>query len=177
MYIYIYICIYRQRARERIVDVRTPSPIHACAPPRQRAWRFCDSRSHGAGFCAWPRCGFDVRFCDPRSRDSVRGRGCMSPRCMAPGGGPFNYICVGVIIYCCMQCPPRARTCRGKGRGIQRPYTCICYNYAHIIHVDFIYTVTYIYIYIYIWVKYVGSQAELAPPPAVTTGAERTSVA
>ena len=149
IYICIYICIYRQRARERIVDVRTPSPIHACAPPRQRAWRFCDSRSHGAGFCAWPRCGFDVRFCDPRSRDSVRGRGCMSPRCMAPGGGPFNYICVGVIIYCCMQCPPRARTCRGKGRGIQRPYTCICYNYAHIIHVDFIYTVTYIYIYIY----------------------------
>ena len=54
--------------------VRSPNPRTICWQPRIR--RAILIRGHAI---LWPR---------------------LSPRCMAPGGGPFIYICLG------MQCPP-----------------------------------------------------------------------
>jgi len=78
---------------------------------------------------------------------------------------------VSLYIAACSAPPGRhLHMSRGKGRGIQRPYTCICYN-VYIIHVDFVYTVTYIYIYvlyiyiyIYIYIYYTYRSAERFQP-------------
>ena len=112
--------------------LHTHAHAHACAPPALA--QFAGSRgsirrsilwSAVTRFCAWPR---------------------LSPRWRPGEGRLFTYVWVSLYIAACSAPPGRhLHMSRGKGRGIQRPYTCICYNYVHIIHVDFIYTVNYTY--------------------------------